>query len=204
MKVLAKSLFFTLAMLSLPQFGVASTVALVSTLDISQPYDYTPPPYYGWQDTPAFDQDFAATLNLGDTLDYTINFLPGQLLSVTDLSMVWAFLYSDTSTNVVVTGQFSFLDSKGNAILTSNTKTDEEGASSFGQIFDQSDFASIPTHLTFSGIHYVGTFNSSVPPVDSMTLIVPAFFYNTVPEPSTFALVGFGGLLAVGLRRKTA
>ena len=202
MKVLAKSLFFTLAMLSLPEFCVASTVAVVANLDISQPYDYTPPPYYGWQN---FDPNFTpATLTVGDTLDYTINFLPGQSLSVTDLSMVWAFLYSDASTNVQVTGKISFLDSMGNAILTSNSKTDEEGASSFGQIFDQSDFASIPTHLTFSGIHYVGTFNSSEPPVDSMTLVVPAFFYNTVPEPSTFALVGFGGLLAIRFRRKTA
>lgn len=182
----------------------ASTVTLTSTLDVTQPYDVVTPFHSGWQDTPAFDSEFGdgsgVMMNVGDTLDYTIKFLGTETLSVTNLSSVWAFAYIAERADVNLTGRFSFLDHDGNAILTSNSVTSTQGGS-VGQHFTAGDFSSVPSTLTFAGVHYVGTLNSieaASPPLTSLTLVVPAFYYGTsVPEPSSLVLLGFGGLALI-------
>ncbi|MBS0266767.1 MAG: PEP-CTERM sorting domain-containing protein, partial [Planctomycetes bacterium] len=190
-----------------------ATFIVEQTLDITQPQSN--PSFQGWQDTPAFNGGFSVTMGAGDTFDYRIQFLPGQSLTVTNLSFLWAYSYSSgPPTDVNGTGQISLLDANGIAFLTSDLKTDDEGEAHFGQNFFSSDFSGgIPATVTFYGVEYVGTINSYANPlVTTRPYDEPAFYFgadstiinSVVPEPSSFVLMSFAGLgmALVAFRRR--
>ena len=125
--------------------------------------------------------------------------------------------------HAVGTGTFSFLDSTGASILTSNLRTDEEGDVHFGQYFDGSDFVGgLPTTITFSGVHYVGTLDAYLDPATGLPSLTtrnystPALFFTAdsfsatgvaaaVPEPATWAMMIAGFALAgAAVRRRGA
>lgn len=219
MKCLFKTFAFSCAtILGLTASSFGSTVTINDSLDLTKPQLFTDLSFQGWQDSPAFDSPFTPfSLAAGDTLDLTIDFHADQSLTVTGLSFIWALTYTDSSnpqsTNASGTGAISLLDSHGVAILTSTTKTDVEGVVHFGQNYSTPDFASIPPTITFYGVHYVGKLNSYADPnITSRKYIVPGFFFgadtsvtinSAVPEPSSFALLGLGGIgLAFGAYRR--
>jgi hypothetical protein len=162
----------------------------------------------GAQSSPPFSP-ISGVLAAGDTFDYTISFLPGQQLTINNLSFIWAFSYpAADSSSVNGTGTLSLLDGKGTALHTSNSKTSNEGSFHFGQQFAGSDFPGLPAVVSFSGLHYVGTLNSyAEASVTSRTYNNPGLFFNAdsfsagtigtpvVPEPSSMVLFGGGALL---------
>jgi hypothetical protein len=170
---------------------------------------------FGVQESPPFSPPFSVQLSAGDTFDYTINFLPGQQLTINNPTLLWAFSYADSSTDVNGTGSLSLLDSTGAAIYTSNMKTDTEGSAHFGQFFSNTEFPSLPASVTFSGLHYVGTVNYYVDPTITVrTYNDPAFYFSAasftttaVPEPTTMVagallLLPFGFSAVRNLRNR--
>jgi hypothetical protein len=186
--------------------AMAAMVSVNTTLDVADIVAGLNGFTGGVQGSPPFSPPFSVQMSAGDTFNYTINFLPGQQLTINNLSQIWAFSYADLSTDVNGTGSLSLLDSTGAAIYTSNVKTDTEGSVHFGQFFSNTDFPSLPASVTFSGLHYVGTVNYYVDPtVTVRTYDDPAFYFSAgsytttpVPEPTTM-VAGALLLLPFGL-----
>jgi hypothetical protein len=186
--------------------AMATLVSVTTTVDVA---DIVPPGNGftgGVQGSPPFSPPFSVQMSAGDTFNYTINFLPGQQLTIVNPTLLWAFSYADLSTDVTGTGSLSLLDSTGAAIYTSNVKTDTEGSVHFGQQFANTDFTGLPASVTFSGLHYVGTVNYYVDPTITVrTYYIPAFYFSAgsytttpVPEPTTM-VAGALLLLPFGL-----
>jgi len=187
-----------------PLAASASTLVVSETLDLKQLVFGKNGFTAGVQDFGPFSPTFSGTLSAGDTFDFTIKFLPGQTLTLTDPSLIWAFSYATdgVTTDVNGTGALTLFGASGAPLLTSDTKSDTEGSYHFGQYFSPSDFSGgLPTSLTISGLEYVGVLDSYVDPtVTTRTYGDPALFVSagaaSVPEPATWAmmLVGFSGL----------
>ncbi len=198
-----------------PLAASATTLVATETLDLTQ-LKYGPGGFTaGAQDFGPFSPTFSGTLAAGDSFDYTIKFLPGQKLTLVNPTQIWAYSYDTdgVQSDVNGSGTLTLFDASGSAFLTSNVRTDTEGAIHFGQYFDPSDFTGgLPSTLTFSSLEYVGTINYYVnPAVTSRTYGDPALYLNAdsvaIPEPSAWALMiaGLGGLgVALRSRRKTA
>jgi hypothetical protein len=200
-------------MLALGAVAVSATTMVESTtLDLAQAH-FSATGLTHVQDVPAFTALMPFTLTAGDVLDYTIHFKGTQSLTLTNPSLIWGYIYADTSTNVNGTGSIELLDASGSPFLTSNAKTDDEGAAHFGQLFGPSDFGGgLPVTLTFYGIHYVGTLNSYADPtITTRNYAVPALAFSAdsnsiagaVPEPGVWALFVAGfGLVGMTVRRR--
>lgn len=189
--------------LSAPTY--ATNIVVNQTLDITQPMVGIFPGFFGWQGTPAFDGGFNVAIDEGDTFDFTIDFLSSQTLTLNNPTQVWAFAFTDQDSDVTATGTFSFLDAAGLPFLTSNVKTDTEGAIHFGQYFRDNDFAGgLPSSITFSGVRYSGTLDDYIDAgVTTKSYNVPVFMISAVPEPETYAMLLTGlGLLGFMVRRR--
>ncbi len=189
----------------------ADTATINLTLDASQIADTGNGFTGSAQGAPAFSPPVSFSLAEGDTMDYTVQFLPGQSLTLVNPTTLWSFIFADTSTDVTGTGTLSLLDGNGAALFTSLSKTDTEGVAHFGQYFSPDDFVGLPGTITFSGLHYVGTVVDYVDPAittrnyaepnfsfsaDSFTTAVP------VPEPGTWGLLTAGMAALVWLTRR--
>ncbi len=211
--VLARAALLGVAGIAMTTAATAATITLNQTLDLTQS-SFAPSGFTGVQGAPAFGPGYSVQIGVGDTFDYTIDFEGSQSLTLFNPTLLWAFSYADISSQVSGTGQLSLLDATGGAILTSNVKSDSEGAVHFGQFFYASDFGGgLPSTLNFSGLHYVGTIDGySEPGVTSRTYNQPAFYFisegstvSNVPEPQTVALMFAGlALVTVAARRKNA
>lgn len=196
-----------------PAMAVTATVTAVATttLDVTKIVAGQNGFTGGVQNAPPFSP-FEVQLAVGDTFDFTINFLSGQQLTVNNLSFIWAYSYADIATKVTGTGSLSLLGANGDALFTSVSKTTTEGDVHFGQQFNGSDFTSLPNSVTFSGLHYVGMVDSYEDSgVTTRTYADPGFFFTAdsfttttpVPEPEAYAMLMAGlGLLGVVVRRR--
>ena len=185
----------------------ASMISVSEHLDINAGKFQPTLDFFGG--SPPFTNGYNVQIANGDTFDFKVMFLPGQSLTVTNLSSAWLFSFASPETAVNGTGAISFLDSSGTPFITSNVKTDTEGVAHFGQYFYASDFAALPSTLTFSGVEYVGKVNYYVDP----TITTRNYYYPVleiglqspsapVPEPSTFVLCVAGLGLALFFYRK--
>ena len=205
-----------IAVLAIAPASNAATIVVNQTLDLTQPKAVPGPGFQGWQSPPAFNGGYSVALAVGDTFDFTIDFLGAQTLTTNNLSVIWAFSYANGAPSTVDgTGTFSFLDAGGNAFLMSNSKSSSEGSVHFGQLFGGGDFAGgLPSSLTFSGVRYVGTLTGyDEPGLTTRDYDNPAFFLNAdtatiggaVPEPAAWALMLAGfGLVGGAMRRRQA
>lgn len=187
--------------LSLPARAVTT---LDVTLDLTQVTE-TNPGFWGAGGAPAFSPaSVAFTLAEGDNFVYTVDFAGTQSLTVTDLSFIWAFVYSDApASEVEGLGRISLLDANGQALATTVLKSTVEGEIHFGQQFSDTDFTSpLPGSVTFHGVRYEGTLvDYQTDGVTERTYRSPALYLTgsvvAVPEPQTWALM-LAGLAAVG------
>ena len=212
---------FAIAVVVLSTFAPVPAMADIATVNTTLDVNdiLTSPGWTGGvQGAPPFAPSFSVNLSPGDTFDFTINFLPGQQLTINNLSFIWAFSYANAVANVTGTGALSLLDSTGTALYTSNTKTDTEGAVHFGQGFGGSEFPGLPTSVTFAGLHYLGTVDAYTnpdptlyPDVTVRTYNDPALYFSaesfsttsSVPEPFSLLLLGTAILFCGGtLKRK--
>lgn len=202
----------TLAVLGLAGGASATTVTVNQTLDLTLAGFTTPG--FTYAPTTAFSPAFSVQLVVGDTFDFTIDFLGAQALTLSNPTLLWAYAYAAQSSDVTGTGQLSLLDAAGVAFMSSNMKTDTEGAVHFGQYFNSSDFTGgLPTTLTFSGVRYVGTVDAYVEPgltarthdSASFAFTADAHLISAVPEPESVLLMLAGlGVVALGARRRVS
>ena len=191
--------------------ATAGTIDVNQTLDLSTARVKQSNDLY-FSGSPPFSGGYNVAIAAGDTFDFKIQFLPGQTITVTNLSEIQASSLSNPPGYVNSTGSFKFLDATGTPILTSNLRTDTEGANHMGQVFQASDFTTVPTTLTFSGVEYIGKLNyyfntpittsnysDSTLNIQGTNVVIS----SPVPEPSTLALLGLGSLaLAVSTSRR--
>ncbi len=188
----------------------ATTVTLSTTLDLTQSglggggfvsagQGFSPDPF-----TP-----FA--LEVGDTLDFTIDFLGNQSLTLYGPDLIWAFIYADTVSQVTGTGTLDLFDSNGIAFLSSNPLVSTEGDVHYGQQFTSGDFnGGYPPVLTFYGLHFNGTITGYSGGVTSRLYSEPELVTNSVgaavvPEPATWVLLMVGlGIAGASMRRRRA
>jgi len=203
-----------------PAAASAATAVVNVTMDLTQS-GFAPTGFTYAQGSPSFSPStISVDLAEGDTLDFTIDFLGLQQLTLTNPNMIWGLIYATSSSNVTGTGTLSLLDTGGNVILASGPKTDTEGAVHFGQYFYGPDFAGgLPSSLTFGGLHYVGTVDDYVDPATtSRTYTVAGLVIDSgansysvaagVPEPAAWTvmllgMVGLGAALRSARRRST-
>lgn len=198
----------TLAVFGLAGGASAATVVVNQTLDLAQAGFMTPG--FTYAPSSAFSPAFSVQLAVGDTFDFTIDFLGAQTLTLINAASLWAIAYATQSSDVTGTGQLSLLDASGVSFLNSNMKTDTEGVVHFGQNFQSSDFAGgLPATLTFSGVRYVGTVDAYAEPGlterthDSASFAFSAdgHLVSGVPEPESVLLM-LAGLGVLALRAK--
>lgn len=162
------------------------------------------------QGAPAFAPPVSFNLAEGDTLDYTVQFLPGQSLTLVNPTLLWSFIFADVVSEVTATGTLALLNGSGAAFFTSQSRTDTEGDVHIGQYFDLGDLVGLPSTVTFSGLRYVGKVVDYVAPgVTTRAYAEPYFtfsadsFVASVPEPGTSGLwcAGLAGVLWLAKRR---
>lgn len=205
-------LLSTLALAAGLSLPARALTTLEVTLDLTQ-VTQTNPSFWGTNGAPAFTPGAVEfTLAEGDGFVYTIDFAGAQALTVTDLSFIWAFVFSDLPASPVEgLGQISLLDASGQALATTVLKTTVEDEIHFGQQFSGSDFTTpLPGSVTFHGVRYEGTLvDYQADGVTERTYRMPALYLTgsvvAVPEPQTWALM-LAGLAAVGslARRRRA
>lgn len=207
---LASSALFGLA-------GAAQAATIVQTLDLT-----TVPIVIdsaGASITATAIGSLSARIALGDTLDLTIAFAPGQQLRMVDPGLIWGFLSSRQPEGLARgTGTLTLLAADGSDLVTSRVMTDEEGQFHFGQYFLATDFAALPRSVTFAGLHYVGTLDSfesgrataAARTYDAAGLFVSAASLRVlagtsdIPEPASWAMMVAGFALSGGLMRGRA
>jgi hypothetical protein len=163
----------------------------------------------GVQGTPPFSPAYSVQLSPGDVFDFTIDFGGGQL-TINDMNAIWAFSYADIVSDVTGTGSIALLDSSGNPLYTSMTKTDTEGEVHFGQYFGVADFPILPSTVTFGGVRYVGTLDAYVDPdVQVRTYATPALYFvagsyivRPVPDAGSSLLLLGAGLASLAAARR--
>ena len=157
------------------------------------------------------------TLNQGDTLDFTIDFLGDQRLSVGGLDRLQLYLNIGQPGGGTATSsnrQLFLLGSGGETIFTtsSNTLAQTNGAI-FGALFFADDLVTVTSPLIFSGVRIVlpVSYDDGLPRTYqfaslSMTGLSDDFeiLSSATPEPSTWAMliIGFGAVGAMTRRRR--
>lgn len=191
--------------------AVAATITLARTLDLTQP---TVPGL--WQGSPPFDNDDIIALANNDTLDYKIDFVGGQSLTLPNSSFVGVFFTNSPYPRYSITGYLSILDATGGSIFTSQNQASEFTADFFGDVLSGSELFGAAPSATFYGLRYFGTLTNFYDPDDEPALRLedPVFFatsysVNTgdivaaVPEPGTWMMMVLGfGLIGFALRKR--
>jgi len=198
----------------------AATVTISETLDLSKP-SYSGP--FGtqvitlWQGLPdvfgPFSPDMSPfTLQIGDTLDFTVTFLPGQKLAMQNPSYIQLYSFSTDGLNVGFheTISMTLLKPNGSPLITSTTISADNCCGHFGYQFEGWNFPNLPSTMTIGGLHYVGTLDSlDDPTMTSRSYKEPflAIIYSPVtapvPEPATWTSLTMGfAILGLTMRRR--
>ena len=148
----------------------SATVVVNASIDVAAFKTAPDPGAFGFtagaQDMPPFSGVLPFSLAIGDTLDYTIDFVGSQTITITNTTFLWPLLYASSGGNqqTASTGSLQLLDAAGGVMLTSVIKTDTEGTVHIGQNFSGADFGGALTGpVTIGGLHYVGTVNGYTP-----------------------------------------
>lgn len=184
----------------------AAPAVAATTIDVSQSYDLEAVPVgasrsddtLGWSSFDPF------TVQVGDTVNWNIDFAGNQQLTLTGMRSIFPWFRTNESDFINMTGTMNLLGADG-SVLFSASKTNSDGAIHLGQVMQSSDFGALPPSITFAGIQYIGTVNSWATGDLSKTYFETRMrwsaasasvsqFQASVPEPTTWAmmLLGFG------------
>lgn len=196
------------------------------TVTIAETLDLTKPAYFGplgsqsieqWSGLPdiagPFSPDMSPfTLQIGDALDFTVTFLPGQQLTMQDLSYLALYSFATDGTNVGFneTNSLTLLNPDGSPLITSTTVTADNCCAHIGYQFEGWNFPGLPSTVTIGGLHYVGTLNSLDDPTmtsrsykEPFLSIIFTPVAAPIPEPGTWASMAMGlAFLGLAMRRQ--
>lgn len=171
---------------------------------------------------PAYTPVAPLTFGVGDTLDFTIDFLGTQHLTLFGFDAIPDGLANYISALLIgtgfasqdyfqTTGQLSLLDKEGVAFITSPSRTYVQQRNFRGELLPADFPGGPPQPLDFYGLRLVGTLDSFGAPqyttaiVDRPHLIFASQDFSTngaVPEPESWALMIAGfALTGAALRR---
>ena len=212
-RLLSLAVFAAAAAAAAPS-AQAATVTVNVTLDTAGIVEQAPGSgFFGVQGSPSFTPAVGFALAVGDTLDYSIDFLGTQTLAITGVDSLWGLVYSSSGgeQDTSVRGSMTLLSTSGAVLWTSATKTDLEGSVHVGQFFFAFEFPGLPADETLGGLRYVGTVLSYTPRNPGVDPVIttrdynqPGFYFGAqsylaaVPEPASSASL-LGGLVLTGL-----
>ena len=127
---------------------------------------------------------------MGDTLDLTIDFAGLQQLTVTNLEVIFASIWTTNGqqgANITQTGTVSFLSASGSTIYTTPVNTTFDGTVHAGQYLgpNQGDLGPVPSTLTFGGVRYVGTVDAYTDGYTTRNYDTPVFYVHGASELCT-------------------
>jgi hypothetical protein len=213
------SRFFAVASAGLAMLAASPATATIVTVAVTLDINNTHLGRFGYAEAGhAFQPSAPApfSLGIGDTLDYTIDFLDNQSLTLADPRVIWAYVNTVTgqaSTSVQGEGYLQLIDSDGSVIIESNMLSSNEYFDHFGQQFTTAAFVGgLPSNIAFYGVRFVGTVIAyGDPSVTSRLysrpdLVTVTGFPSGVPEPANRAMLiaGFGLVGAIARRRRSA
>jgi hypothetical protein len=170
-----------------------------------------------------FSPDVSQLLSVGDTLDMTVMFLPGQAITMLSPQGIQSALFMSVGgayDYVTTTSTLQLLDALGGVVFSGGQHTETENFILASVGFHEDV---VPSSLTFSGYRVVSTidnFDYHQPILQGLTsatffapyvmfaaadgIFVP-FDPRPVPEPATWAMLilGFFGLGAALRRQKS-
>jgi hypothetical protein len=218
-----------MAAFTLPAAAQAATVNVSQSVDLGQVYNFG---NFISIDGSVFDPATDVTISVGDTLNFQVDFLGNQQMRIDGFSFAFPALYMEgvnggLYVRTAATGSFSFLDTDGNVVLTSNvTDTRSCCAPQFNQPFFDYDFPNLPSTITFGGIRYsavldayLSLYSEDVEPtatsrrydgsglyLSGSQITVLGLGGAAVPEPASWAMMitGFGFAGAAIRRQKAA
>jgi hypothetical protein len=154
------------------------------------------------------------TLDVGDTLDFTLTFTGGPI-TLTGDSYLWLLSLTNTdSQTMFVSGTFEFLGASANLVGGPIPVSQDNSFVHIGAYLNSSEYRLDSAPITFSGIRQILTIDSSDVDINVNAGASSREYYSialstdgrvgAIPEPGTWALmiVGFGAAGAMIRRRR--
>ena len=152
------------------------------------------------------------TLNIGDTLNLSYDFLGNQTLIMNAPSYIYGWVAASSgSTSFTSTGSMTLVGATGPVKTASETATD--GCAHFGNTFFANQFTTAPGPISFSGMQFSMTVDAYTGDLTTRDYSGPWLVMggsgmsigSAIPEPGSIALLGLGlAALAFAGKRKRA
>jgi hypothetical protein len=196
----------------------AANIGVNQTVDLTNAGDFNGNYINGYDTSGVFSSPFLVDISVGDNVTLNFTFAGDEEVTTQGLYSanvsVWTQGWNDYAT-VYSTGSLSFLDTHGNVVYSSGTKSDGDCCVHVGQFFF-GDLSGAPSTMTFHAMRWTGTVTgydgfttrtyddpNLLIGADSATLTGSASGTSAAPEPASWAMMlGGFGLVGSALRRR--